>query len=426
MWGAAILSQPLAGAIFLTSGIAARVLGPGSRAASSLATRPWWPDAVSPHCCSVHTLDRALSPPTPFPLSSSAHPHPTQATLDSIRTYTTAVEAIKGCSTAQPLLLTTSLPPPLALAVLARCGLAPHPERLQLLPATSWCGSVAQAVSLAAARSTQLQLVTGSLAQLEQLAEGRVAWQQHGGGQGGAGGAAGASGGVKRASGVAGEEGGRRGDGAGLGDVCGGGAGRRGQGSGVGSGAGRAGSAGRRTDGGRELGCGTDRTVSVLGSQEGGRGAQVAVVGAPAGGLSRGTLSVEDAGRTGQLGASLDRQAAGRCGTQVQVRVAEQEVAQPSTVSSASRAPDGGNGDGTASAVAGAAVGSSRGGTGRAGDPWDALAVVHLAEWSCSSVSFRARALSYGPRAALLSEQQLAEVLRVMHLDVVMDGVAWR
>lgn len=347
--------------------------------------------------------------------------------MECTRAYPTAVEAVKGCSTAQPLLLTTSLPPSLALAVLARCGLTPHPERLQLLSATSWSGSVAQAVSMAAARSTQLQLVTGSLAQLEQLAEGRVSWQ---GVQGGAGGAAGASGGAKGASEVAGKKGGQRGDGDRVEAARGGGVGRRGQGSGVGLGAGRAGSAGRRMDGGRDVGCGTDGMASVFGRQGSGRGAQVAVVGTAAGGLPRGEQFVEDGGslpgRTGQLGASLDRQAAGRCGTQVQVRVVAQEAAQPVANATAPRASDGGNGNGTASTTARAAAGTGKGGTGRAGDPWAALAVVHLAEWSCANVSFRARALSHGPRAALLSEQQLAEVLRVMHLDVVMDGVAWR
>lgn len=65
-------------------------------------------------------------------------------------------------------------------------------------------------------------------------------------------------------------------------------------------------------------------------------------------------------------------------------------------------------------------------GGGGSWSPWLTLRRVHLAEWSCASVSFRARALSHHPHASLLSEHQLAQWLGVTHLDVVMDGVAWR
>lgn len=51
---------------------------------------------------------------------------------------------------------------------------------------------------------------------------------------------------------------------------------------------------------------------------------------------------------------------------------------------------------------------------------------LYLAEWACQVMSMHARALSHGPSLGLLSEHELAGMLHADHLDVVMDGIAWR
>lgn len=51
---------------------------------------------------------------------------------------------------------------------------------------------------------------------------------------------------------------------------------------------------------------------------------------------------------------------------------------------------------------------------------------LYLAEWACPAMSMHARALSHGPSLGLLSEHELASMLQADHLDVVMDGIAWR
>ncbi|GLC32952.1 hypothetical protein PLESTM_000007500 [Pleodorina starrii] len=385
-----------------------------------------------------------------------------EACLSRVTPYSTAVEALKGCSRG-PLLLTSTLPIDLGLRVMGRCGLAStsagtaeaeteaeaaaaaaavalaeRPVGLDLICAPSWGGAVARVLGRAAAGGNRVQLVTGNLARLERLMEGG-GWEEEeeeerrspreeadaeaGFPPSGRVGAAAAAG----AETTAGRAALRRESGGDVPDRS----------------EGCASASASACSGGRDAGAGP----GANGCSYGQLGRQDAMIGSPgpgdAGALSepprpaRSTsMTAAAAAREGGSGWGSGTAEAAAASSWAPSRAATIARSLEDTERSAGRGADAASGEGTRpplpDAAAGAATDAARGiggggdGGGASASLHGALRVVHLAEWSCASMSFRARALSHQPRASLLSEHQLAEWLGVTHLDLVMDGVAWR
>ncbi|GIM00628.1 hypothetical protein Vretimale_5599, partial [Volvox reticuliferus] len=448
--------------------------------------------------------------------------------------YSTAVEALKGCSRT-PLMLTSTLPASLGLRVLRRCGLTTTatsvPLGLDLIVGPNWAGIVARVIERATAGGGRVQLVTGNLARLEQLVE-ESGWAEKQAGDAGEAEGSFGSNLVASATSVAAGAGARDGSAEGAQAAAAGTSGGKAYGLARQSGIAAAGPAVRlarvaaiAAAGNAALSSGSphdgpdpcdrnddqDVTSSSLRSinhendeheprGEGGARVESSARSAEAGTLSPGRYTDAEIDVRGQLpqetgvvSASASAPVRGPGAVERQQREgplpssgggADAMGAITQTVSACSAVIIHGTTAGAritltgdrefsvASAqpspspsgdAAGQLLGASSGAPGSAGptaamstglglsgsmdyigvgipgnidddndivgsycSPWETLRIVHLAEWSCPNMSFRARALSHQPRTSLLSEHQLAEWLGVTHLDVVMDGVAWR
>ncbi|KAG2493298.1 hypothetical protein HYH03_008434 [Edaphochlamys debaryana] len=347
-----------------------------------------------------------------------------QACLSRLVPHRTVVEALKGCSRPQAsrgLLLTSTLPPELGLRVLDRCGLELRRPQLDAVFEPDWAACVSRVVERAADAGTsglggegpsprRVQLVTGNLARLEALAEGGLQLEVLA--QAPASSSASSSASPSASSSAASSlsstaattntSSGARAAAAEPGSVADAGAANTGP---------HRSSASASTSGRNEPSV-APAGVSMTSSGQRQASAWQEVIAAPSPAAALLTTATLDPTRS-QLKPRpviMDPQA----GAYGDSRAWSGPVMGSETSASPSRE----QGEGT----------ESQSGTSP-GEPEPALRCVYLASWAVSNMSFRARALSAGSSsgiASLLSETQLAEKLQVMHLDVVMDGVAWR